>query len=138
MGTFRKELFDKLARASDIRSTDGKAGDEVPGFDGITYDDIADIEKFKNILFKVLMLRAGRFIMLTGQETLNNEDKPRLPANQRFAVAEVKIHLSDFSIHADKPVRGIIPQGLSPDLYDDNDITAIVNSFPTGYNLACD
>ena len=138
MGIFRKDLFDKLARASDIKSTDGAVGSEVPGLPGITYGDIAEIEKFKNIIFKVLMLRAGQFVHKTLQESDDGTGLPRLSAPQRFAVTEVKVHLSDFSIHPDKAVRGIIPQALSPDLYDDTEIMGIVNTFSSVYNLACD
>lgn len=94
MADFSATMFKHLADVACVKSTDSS----IPH--GFKKADIEMLEKFKDSVFKVLMLRARRFLLLTQQE-----QNKTLSESDRFAVCDVSFRITTDALHREKRAK---------------------------------
>lgn len=126
---FSAELFDLLASAASVRSDPTKGEAEQAG-GGFTQRGIREIEKYKDAVFKVMMLRARNFMKVTPESKLSED--------RRFALIEFRGALVTDDIHSDEKVSTLrIPTRVLGGHFDDDEIEQELARFGDVYLLAC-
>jgi len=94
MGHFRSDLFYKLAAAACTAPEPDGADGAYPRGCPFTNGQLKELQKYKDLLFRLVMLRAYNFMQQTAQD--------RRPEKYRTSCADISFVFSTITVHADQ------------------------------------
>lgn len=90
MGQFNATLLQDLAKTADLEGNNSAT--PTPGYQtGFDPTALAQIQRFKDAMFQLVMLRAYNFYVATGQD--------KEAEHKRFAMAEFQLRLNSETVH---------------------------------------
>lgn len=135
MGDFRSALMGKLAEAAKDKYDPNRGPhDRSMPSRNFRNEQIVDLEKYKDLLFKLFMLRARIKMIRTNQDAL--------PENQRVVTVSVELTFRTSKFHAPAPQAAALGfLGTIPDVassgWDDPDSVETIGEM-NAIQLACD